>query len=323
MPPKQDINKAGVESSDFPILCEVCLGPNPYVRMSKQPLGAECKICTRPFTIFKWNPGQGSRFKKTEICNTCCRVRNVCQCCILDLEYGLPTQVRDVALGLKSEAPTSNINKQYYTQNIESQLADGSASGSVDLSLRSSSAGKDMLRSMARTDPYYKRNRAHICSFFVKGECNRGNECPYRHELPPPDSDMKKQNIQDRYYGRNDPVANKILRENAVQTGLAAPEDQSITTLLLLSLPTGLTEDVLRTTLFSKIPSITHGDLKSIVLVPASHCAFLNFHKRPVAEKAASALSALGGLDLEGEAGVKRAKVVWGRARVKKTAAAA
>ena len=37
-----------------------------------------------------------------------------------------------------------------------------------------------MLLKLARTAPYYKRNRPHICSFWVKGECNRGEECPYR-----------------------------------------------------------------------------------------------------------------------------------------------
>jgi pre-mRNA-splicing factor RBM22/SLT11 len=42
------------------------------------------------------------------------------------------------------------------------------------------SVAKDALKKMARTDPYYKRNRAHICSFYVKGECKRGEECPYR-----------------------------------------------------------------------------------------------------------------------------------------------
>lgn len=39
---------------------------------------------------------------------------------------------------------------------------------------------------------------------------------------------MSKQNIADRYHGRNDPVANKILGLNAASSGLAPPEDQSI-----------------------------------------------------------------------------------------------
>jgi pre-mRNA-splicing factor RBM22/SLT11 len=41
-------------------------------------------------------------------------------------------------------------------------------------------AGKEMLKQMARNDPYYKRNRPHICSFFVKGDCKRGTDCPFR-----------------------------------------------------------------------------------------------------------------------------------------------
>ena len=42
-------------------------------------------------------------------------------------------------------------------------------------------APSDMLLKLARTTPYYKRNRPHICSFWVKGECKRGEECPYRY----------------------------------------------------------------------------------------------------------------------------------------------
>ena len=26
-----------------------------------------------------------------------------------------------------------------------------------------------------------KRNAAHVCSFYVRGECKRGVSCPYRH----------------------------------------------------------------------------------------------------------------------------------------------
>ena len=106
-----------------------------------------------------------------------------------------------------------------------------------------------MLKQLARTDPYYKRNRPHICSFYAKGECNRGDACPYRsvthvsialvcifnfhsrHEMPV-QNELSKQNIQDRYHGRNDPVAKKILATHAASMGLQPPEDQSIVRLV-------------------------------------------------------------------------------------------
>lgn len=34
-------------------------------------------------------PGRGARYKKTEICQTCAKLKNVCQTCLLDLEYGI------------------------------------------------------------------------------------------------------------------------------------------------------------------------------------------------------------------------------------------
>jgi hypothetical protein len=32
-------NRQNWETSDFPILCETCLGDNPYLRMTKEPYG--------------------------------------------------------------------------------------------------------------------------------------------------------------------------------------------------------------------------------------------------------------------------------------------
>jgi hypothetical protein len=62
------------------------------------------------------------RFKKTEICQTCSRLKNVCQTCLLDLEYGLPIQVRDQALRIKDDLPKSDVNKEYYIQNIDGDV---------------------------------------------------------------------------------------------------------------------------------------------------------------------------------------------------------
>jgi hypothetical protein len=41
MPPqiKQDLNRSGWETTDFPSVCENCLPENPYVQMIKQDYG--------------------------------------------------------------------------------------------------------------------------------------------------------------------------------------------------------------------------------------------------------------------------------------------
>lgn len=78
----------------------------------------ECKICTRPFTVFRWRPGRDARYKKSEICQTCSKLKNVCQVCLLDLEYGLPVQVRDTALSISSNdaIPKSDVNREYFAE---------------------------------------------------------------------------------------------------------------------------------------------------------------------------------------------------------------
>jgi len=204
-------NRQAWENAEFPILCETCLGDNPYVRMMKEKYGSECKICARPFTVFRWCPGAGMRYKKTEICQTCSKLKNVCQTCLLDLEYGLPVQVRDAALKIKDDIPRSAVNKEYFTQIAEKQLAEDNTVAYGDLGKITSK--NEMLGKLQRKAPYYKRNRPHVCSFWVKGECKRGEECPYRHEAPnDPEDPLSNQNIKDRFYGINDPVADKLVK---------------------------------------------------------------------------------------------------------------
>jgi len=49
----------------------------------------------------------------------------------------------------------------------------------------------------------------------------------FRHEMPV-NNELSKQNIQDRYFGNNDPVAHKILAGHAENQGLKPPEDESV-----------------------------------------------------------------------------------------------
>lgn len=208
------------EADAFPQLCESCLGENPYVRMMKDQFGAACKICARPFTVFRWKPGKRARYKKTEICQACARMKNVCQTCVLDLQFSLPVQVRDSFLAREAEGeagstvnavvdvPESEANREWFAQQHARMLEQ---EGAVSAYARAPSQGSALLQ-MARKEPYYKRNRPHLCSFFARGECNRGDACPYLHEMPRDKNDpLARQNITDRYYGKNDPVANKML----------------------------------------------------------------------------------------------------------------
>lgn len=50
-------------------------------------------------------------------------MKNVCQTCLLDLEYGLPIQVRDTALRIKDDLPRSEVNKEYYIQNMDNEVS--------------------------------------------------------------------------------------------------------------------------------------------------------------------------------------------------------
>lgn len=113
---------------------------------------------------------------------------------------------------------------------------------------------KDKLALLVKKYPSYKRNQAHICSFFVKGECHRGDNCPYRHEMPDEeeikyDEDGKRiknlsveQSIRDRFNGVNDSLANKMISKIKKFEKPNAPENKKITTLFIGGVEDDLSE---------------------------------------------------------------------------------
>jgi len=70
---------------------------------------------------------------------------------------------------------------------------------------------------------------------------------PTRHELPTdPNDPLAHQNMKDRYYGVNDPVAEKLMRQASDMPRLTAPEDRSITSLYIGGVEESITEKDLR-----------------------------------------------------------------------------
>ncbi|KAL6560685.1 hypothetical protein OROGR_004244 [Orobanche gracilis] len=206
--------------------------------------------------------------------------------------------VRDTALSINSNdaIPKSDVNREYFAEEHDRRARAGidyeSSYGMV--------RANDTILKLQRTTPYYKRNRAHVCSFYVRGQCTRGSECPYRHEMPV-EGELSQQNIKDRFYGVNDPVAHKLLNKAGEMPSLEPPEDESIRTLYVGGLDARITEQDLRDNFY------VHGEIESVKMVLHRGCAFVTYTTREGAEKAAEELS--NKLVIKG----LRMKLLWGR----------
>jgi len=187
---------------DFPFICEVCLGPNPYLRMIKMPQSRECKISGRPYTAFRWQPGSEARYKETIIAPEVAIAKNVCQVCLMDMEYNLPVAVRDRLMGPSGAGgagsagasaegtiavPASDINKEFYWENQRQMMAEGTLQGYQAGGSGGKMVGQsfEKLAALSRntsSTPYYDRNLPKLCSFWCLQTCTRvvNSACPYR-----------------------------------------------------------------------------------------------------------------------------------------------
>ena len=132
-----------------------------------------------------------------------------------------------------------------------------------------------------------------MCSFFVRGECNRGVTCPYRHtNITEQDLEgLKKGNgsiddkIRERFNGINDPIAKKIMEKIEEKSKPPEPpEDKNISTLFLGGITEEMTEDMVN----EKMQPF--GKIERMRLVPRQNCGFVCFHSREACEKAMNTL---------------------------------
>jgi pre-mRNA-splicing factor RBM22/SLT11 len=157
---------------DFPMLCETCLGTNPYVRMVKLPPGSKlCKITGKSFQAFRWKPA-GGRQKETIISYKVAKERNICQTCLNDMKYGVPAGIRDQL----ESAENSGLIVQTPQGLMLTEKGAGSAIGMTLQTLKKSQEKQQ------REGVVAFRNLVKLCSFWVAGTCTRviGKTCPFR-----------------------------------------------------------------------------------------------------------------------------------------------
>ncbi|UKZ60955.1 uncharacterized protein TrAtP1_002227 [Trichoderma atroviride] len=291
MPPqiKQDLNRSGWETTDFPSVCENCLPENPFVKMLKEDYGAECKLCTRPFTVFSWaaERAQG-RKRRTNVCLTCARLKNCCQSCMLDLSFGLPITVRDAALKMIAPGPQSEINREYFAQNNEKLIEDGKA-GTEEYD-KTDEKARDLLRRLAASKPYFRKGRtvdeAELAAARTGGNAAVGAGVGGAGPIRTRDSRAAAAagaGPRSGGRGKGRPAFPSAAQLPPSPKDWLPPDDANVMSLFVTGVEDDLPEYKLRD--FFK----AHGKIKSLVCSHMSHCAFINYETREGAEKAAAA----------------------------------
>jgi len=183
-----------IPGEEHPLLCESCLGSNPFVRMIKMPNGAECKISKRPFTAFRWKPSKEG-YKSTVISYTVAAQKNICQSCMTDLTYGLPVQIRDAFLRtakaqgvpgadalVMESMPLSRVGQDYQHNLMLANQAMGidepKAHGVTD-ALRAMAQGAAQV---ATSQKAFAKHLPALCPYWIEGGCSkaRDNQCALR-----------------------------------------------------------------------------------------------------------------------------------------------
>lgn len=275
----------------FPAICDNCCGPNKHIKMIRQANGEECKICTRPFTVFRWNIANTTNHsKKTIICMTCARSKNCCQSCMLDITYMIPLEIRDTALkmaGLNNKvgAQESSKNKE-----VKAIIADKQDYKFQNQDINNDQA-KNILAKLAEKLNSQKETTKKISKNLKNDKVNQ---------------EINMKNID----------VSKILTKLPFGGLLKIPEsDPGATSFFIF----GFNEDFPQYLISNYC--IQFGKLKNIALVHRAKCGFISFVSRKAAEEFALSISKNGLNENPSKAGLLLLdnkfplRVAWGKSK--------
>ena len=214
---------------------------------------------------------------------------------MLDLSFGLPIVVRDAALKMVAPGPESSINREYYAQENEREIEEGR--GGVEEYEKTDEKARELLRRLANSEPYYKRQRR--LEAIEDGGGSSGTRLTDREG-------------QGRITAAPGPIRTQDSRQGGGPGGrggtfrggrggsrggrafpgtaqlppgpqdIIPPRDPNITSLFVTGVEDDLPEHALRT-FFTPF-----GVLRSVICSHRSHCAFINYSTREGAEAAAA-----------------------------------
>jgi len=217
---------------------------------------------------------------------------------MLDLSFGLPIVIRDAALKMIAPGPTSDINREFYAQEHEKEIEEGR--GAVEAYNKTDEKARDLLRRLAQSEPYYKKQRRLELEAEERdnnGENSGSTEASsivavsrssYNQSGPIRTSDSTQRGVMSsKAYASNNRKSKASSSNVAAQPpqpeDILPPADRNVTSLFVTGIEDDFPEHLLRTH-FEQF-----GRLRSLVCSHRSHCAFVNYMTREAAETAAQA----------------------------------
>lgn len=209
---------------------------------------------------------------------------------MLDLSFGLPIVVRDAALKMVRQGPESAVNREYFAQNNERAIEDGSLAG-IEGYDKTDEKARELLRRLAKSEPYYKKQRRLEAS----GETADGGDASQSQSQQPSSRPPSYGPIRTQDTRRGDGTANSARSSGAGRRPFPStaqlppqpsdwlpPSDPNITSLFITGVEDDLPEHAIRA-FFNPF-----GTIRSLVCSHRSHAAFINYTDRESAEKAAA-----------------------------------